>query len=320
VVVVGSSNTDLVIRGERLPSPGETIQGGRLETHSGGKGANQAVAAARMGARVTFLACIGQDDFGGAARRHLQAQGIQIRDAGHPGSLPSGVALILVDRKGQNLISVAHGSNQALSAAGVREAADVFADAAIVLSQQEVPVDAVLQAARLASEMGIPFVLNPAPAIRPPAELLRRTTIITPNESELGVLTVTRIRTRAQLVRAARRLQSRGPRDVIVTLGPRGVVHLNAAGVVTHYPAPRVKAVDATGAGDCFSGALAAFLASDHTVAEAIPLAVQAASLSVMRAGAQAGMPWYRELSPDAVGKRSPHAAVSRPGTRRPRL
>lgn len=295
VVVVGSSNTDLVITSKRLPRPGETVLGGAFQVVAGGKGANQAVAAARAGARVTFVANIGRDGFGDAALRRLKAEGIRTRWVARSGTAPSGVALILVGARGENVISVARSSNSELSVAEVESAGRAIQRARVVVAQLEVPLAAVARAVEMAAEAGVPVLLNPAPARGLPKRLLGRVTWLTPNASELGCLTGREVESEAGLVVAARSLQRAGVAHVLVTCGARGVCWCDRAGV-RWIPAPRVKAVDTVGAGDCFSGALAAALARGWEVEAAIRFAVQAASISVTRAGAQPSMPRREEI------------------------
>ena len=273
LVVVGSSNTDLVIQCDRLPQPGETLLGGEFARFAGGKGANQAVAAARAGARVTFIGAHGNDDFGHAAKAALCREGIDVRYFRERRHVPSGVALILIggqDR--QNQIAVARSANDTLSAADVRAARAVFRQADAVVAQLEVPLPAVQAAAELAAAAGIPFILNPAPARKLPAKLLRLVDTLTPNEHEFKVV-------------------GTGARRTVVTLGAQGV----RLGKL-RMPAPKVKPVDTVGAGDCFSAWLAVGIAEGLPLEDAARRAVRAASIAVTRSGAQPGMPYRREV------------------------
>ena len=273
LIVVGSSNTDLVIQCDRLPKPGETLLGGAFARFAGGKGANQAVAAARAGARVTFIGAHGNDDFGRAAKAGLRREGIDVRYFRERRQVPSGVALILVGgRDRQNLIAVARSANDTLSAADVRAARSVFRQADAVVAQLEVPLAAVQAAAELAAAAGIPFILNPAPARKLPAKLLRLVDTLTPNEHEVGVV-------------------GNGARHTVVTLGARGV----RVGK-QRFPAPKVKPVDTVGAGDCFTAWLAVGIAEGLSLEDAARRAVNAASIAVTRPGAQPGMPYRREV------------------------
>lgn len=295
IAVIGSANTDLVLRVPKLPRGGETIIGGEFQTHPGGKGANQAVAAARAGARVTLVAHIGRDAFGDAAIRQLRRERIDTRFVVRSKMSRSGVALILVGPRGENLIGVAPGSNLELSARDVRAAESAIRSAGCVVVQLEVPLVAVREAMRLAGRHRVPVVLNPAPAQRVPAALLRQATFLTPNEVELAMLAGQTTLTKPRIERAAQSLHAAGVRHVIVTCGVRGVCWQGGQGV-RWFPAPRVKAVDTVGAGDCFSGAFAVAVAEGKPVEAAIRFAVVAAAISVTRAGAQPSLPRRREI------------------------
>lgn len=291
IVVVGSSNTDLVLQCPRLPQPGETLLGGEFAQHAGGKGANQAVAAARAGAKVTFIGACGEDDYGRQARAGLRKEGINLRYFRAKAGIASGIALILVGGKSrENVIGVARSANDLLTPGDVREAAAAFKSVGAAVSQLEIPIPTVLETARLANENRVPFILNPAPANRLPPELLRLTTILTPNEHEAHLLSGS-----TDLHEAGRRLLKRGCQAVVITLGSRGAL-LCEAGRETLIPCPKVRAVDTVGAGDCFTGCLAVGIAQSHPMAEAVQVAAVAASISVTRPGAQAGMPHAHEV------------------------
>jgi ribokinase len=295
VVVIGSSNTDLVVRTTRLPVPGETVAGREFAIHAGGKGANQAVAAARAGAKVTFVASIGRDGFGDAAVARFEDEGIDTRWIVRNSAKPSGVALILTDERGENMISVALGSNEDLTARHIAAAAPVIRDSGCVVAQLEVPSAAVREAARLASGFGVPMMLNPAPATRLGPDLLACLTLLTPNRGELARLTGQSVRHRSDIPVAAGRLRRKGVSHILVTCGADGVCWCSDHGH-RWFVAPCARAVDTVGAGDCFSGALAAALARGESMADAIAFAVMAASISVTRAGAQTSMPRRREI------------------------
>jgi ribokinase len=307
VVVVGSINTDMVVALERLPAPGETVSGGRFSTHGGGKGANQAVAAARLGAAVTFVGAVGDDPFGEEAIALLAGEGVDVATVARLASAPTGVALIAVDAAGENQIAVASGANaeldpdaveRAVRAALTGGASDPAAEAAghvasgggkaVVLLGHEVPEAARVAGARAAGDATI--VLNPAPARPLPDELLARGPILTPNGAEACELAG-----EDEPEAAARALAARTGAPVIVTLGARGVLIVRG-GEAELVPAPRVDAVDTTGAGDAFNGALAAELAGGRDVGEAARFAVAAASLSTRAGGAREGMPRRAEV------------------------
>ena len=291
ITVIGSSNTDLVLGCSRLPKPGETLAGGRLQRFQGGKGANQAVAASRAGAAVTFVGAHGGDDFGKAASAALRKEKINLRHFFRKPGIPSGVALILLGGAGrENMIVVAESANDSLRATDIRSAEAAFRQAGAVVCQLEIPLSAVGEAARLAHRNEVPFILNPAPAKALPAALLNLVHTLTPNESEAFLLTGKR-----NPLDAGQALLRKGCRQVVITLGPEGALLVDAGGS-RHFPAPRVKPVDTVGAGDCFTGWLAVGIAEKLPVATSIQRALQAASLSVTRHGAQPGMPSRHEV------------------------
>ncbi len=295
VVVVGSSNTDMIIKLDRLPSPGETVLGGEFSTAAGGKGANQAVAAARAGGHVTLIARVGDDMFGRLALEGFEAAGIDVRHVRTDPAASSGVALIFVDRSGENCIAVASGANARLTPADVGEAGDAIRTADILVTQLETPIETVRAAVELASEHGVPVVLNPAPARVLGAEILRHVAVLTPNETETALLTGIEVSSEADAEAAARRLARLGVGRVIVTLGARGAfVHGNdCTALVAGFA---VEAVDTTAAGDVFNGALAVALADETPIVEAVRFANAAAALSVTRLGAQPSAPTRAEI------------------------
>ena len=295
VVVVGSSNTDMILNVGRIPRPGETLLGGRFAMAAGGKGANQAVGAARAGGKVAFVARVGADPFGDRAMAGFRADGIDTGFIVRDRRRPSGVALIFVAGNGENAIAVAPGANGALSSADVRRAEKTIAAAAALVMPLETPLAAVRIAASLAARHGVPVILNPAPARPLPDDLLRLVAILTPNESEAELLTGIRVDGDAAAARAAGRLLDRGVRAVILTLGRRGAF-VAAEGIRTRVPGFRVRAVDTTAAGDIFNGALAVALAENRRLLEAVRFANAAAALSVMRPGAQPSAPRRPEI------------------------
>jgi ribokinase len=292
VVVVGSVNADLVVTVPALPGPGETVTGGRFARHGGGKGANQAVAAARLGAAVAFVGAVGDDDLGAAALADLETEGIDVSAIGQLDGVPTGVALITVDASGENAIAVASGANAELDAAAVRAALDGRLDGepGVVLLGHEVPETVVLAGARAAHAAGWTIVLNPAPARPLPDALVALGPLLTPNASEACALAGDDD-PRAAAVALTR---STGA-PVLVTLGARGALLVDGDDEQAIL-APAVDAVDTTGAGDALNGALAAELARGTPLAGAARLAVAAASLSTRRAGARGGMPRRDEL------------------------
>jgi ribokinase len=295
VVVIGSSNTDLIVRAPRIPAPGETVLGGEFITAAGGKGANQAVAAARAGAQVSFVAKIGRDTSGSISLAGFRREGIDVTHVTKDAKRPSGVALIVVDDQGENAIAVASGANDRLSPADIRRASRTIARANIALLQLESPVATVAAGVRLAADAKVRVILNPAPASAVPDALFRRVSILTPNESEATLLTGIRVSDVDSARRAAEQLRRRGAATVIVTLGARGALVVSEEGseLIRGF---RVKAVDTTAAGDVFNGALAASLARGDGLRSAVRFANAAAAISVTRVGAQPSIPTRREI------------------------
>ncbi|WP_338877370.1 ribokinase (plasmid) [Spirosoma sp. SC4-14] len=295
ILVIGSSNTDMVIKTSRLPAPGETIIGGTFLMNPGGKGANQAVAAARLGGQVTFVTKVGTDVFGQQAIGGFHQEGIDTRFILQDPEHPSGVALITVDTQGENAITVASGANAHLEPADLESALDQIDPASLVLTQLETPIATVAYVARRVSERGGRVILNPAPAQILPDELLASLFVISPNETEAEQLTGIPVTDEASARLAATRLHERGVQTVIITLGAKGAL-LSEPGHTQLIAAQPVKAVDTTAAGDCFNGALTVAIAEGQPLAEAVGFACQAASISVTRMGAQASMPKRSEL------------------------
>lgn len=285
----------MVIKTEAFPQPGETLLGGEFFLFPGGKGANQAVAAARLGGDVTFIAKIGNDIFGENSIAQFRKEGI-VTDYIHvDDKRPSGVALITVDAKGENTIVVAAGSNGTLGRADVEKAAGRFTSDAIVLMQLEIPLETVIYCAQLAKSKGATVILNPAPARALPNELLANISIITPNRTETETLSGIKVSDSASAESAARWFRNKGINTVIITLGRQGAFLFDDRGARL-IEAPEVKAVDSTAAGDIFNGALAVGLAKGQDIQNAVRLANRAAALSVTRMGAQASAPFKHEL------------------------
>jgi ribokinase len=284
VCIVGSVNVDLVVRAERLPQPGETVLGGRFEIHDGGKGANQAVAAARAGASVAMVGAVGADDHGRRALAALEAEGIDLAGVRRLDDQPTGVALISVGPRGENQIVVAPGANGAFELDDADR--EVIASASVLVTNHEVPSVVVIDALRTAHGAGVTAILNPAPARALPAEVLALGPILTPNEHEL-VVAIGNDDTDAALDE----LVSRHDGPIVVTQGPAGALLVTRTGR-ERFPGRIADAVvDTTGAGDTFNGVLAAWLASGTSIEEAVRAANVAASLSVGAAGARGGMP-----------------------------
>jgi ribokinase len=296
VVVVGSANMDLVGRAPRLPGAGETVIGGEFSMHPGGKGANQAVAAARLGAPTFFVGCVGNDSFGESLIASLQASGVDTTRMRIAESASTGIALIGVDEiTGENSIIVLPGANGELSVADIEAAAEVIVTAAVLVCSIEAPWAAISAALELAASHGVTTILNPAPALAIPPASLRQISILTPNEHEVGIMAGDRA---AVPIDAARKLVALGAGCVIVTLGPQGSVIVDGP----ESPATEIRAakvelvVDTTAAGDCFTGALAVALSEGKTLLEAVAFASASAAISVTRPGAQASLPWRAEV------------------------
>lgn len=295
ILVVGSSNTDMIIKMERIPRPGETIVGGDFLTAAGGKGANQAVAAARAGGRVTFIARVGSDPLGEEAVAGLVREGINVGHVVRDPAAPSGVALIFVGGNGENSIGVAPGANNRLSPADVQAAQNAFSGEAILVLQLEMPLETVEAAAQMAKQAGIPVILNPAPARPLPGNLLGNVSILTPNETEAELLTGIKIDGAESAGKAAGQLLARGVGMVIITLGAKGAFAASAAGC-RFVPGFVVEAIDTTAAGDTFNGALAVALAEGREFDQAVRFAHAAAAISVTRLGAQPSVPTRAEI------------------------
>jgi ribokinase len=292
IVVVGSSNTDMIVPAGRLPLPGETVLGGDLVLAPGGKGANQAVAAARLGAPVAFVARVGRDMFGDATLDHLRREGLNVSHVRQTEEAPSGVALIVVGPDGQNLIAVAPGANGRLSPDDIADAAPVFAEARVVLLQLETPVETVWAAARAGRAAGATVILNPAPARPLPEELFKTIDILTPNETEAALLSG-----EPTPEAAAAALLALGVSKVVITLGEAGVLSAAPPIPIRRVPGFVLKAVDATAAGDAFNGGLAVALARGDGWEDALHYAQAAAALSVTRLGAQPSLPTTAEVA-----------------------
>ncbi len=300
IVVVGSLNMDLTLACPQLPRAGETVIGNNFATAPGGKGANQAVAAARLGAQVSLVGCVGSDAFGGAAYAALRAEGVDITHLSVIAGSSTGIAIVLVEGSGENCIALAPGANAALSIAHIDAAAELIRGAALLICQLESPLPTVRHAIALACSAGVPVLLNPAPAQDLPDELLRQIDVLVPNASEAGLLTGRPVDSAADASRAAARLHASGVSIVLVTLGAAGVLSVDAGGSAHHAAAP-AQAIDTTGAGDTFVGAFAVASIEGQSLRASIAFAQRAAAFSVSRRGAQASMPRRSELSGGAA-------------------
>ena len=307
VTVVGSLNMDLVVKAPRLPAVGETVTKGTFGTFPGGKGANQAVAAARLGARVGMVGAIGKDAFGSQLRDGLRRDGVDVSHVIEIDDAPSGVALITVGSQGQNTIVVAPGANWRMTPAHVDAAADLIARSQILLIQLEIPIDTVTRAAEIASSAKVRVVLDPAPAPESPLpdRLIRLVDVINPNEVEAKVLTGTNVADERGARDAAERLLAMGCRSAMIKLGARGAFVADGD-TRAAVPGIHVDAVDTTAAGDAFAGALAVALGEGRPIMEAVRFANVAGAISVTRMGAQPSMPRRAEVVEFAAAREIP--------------
>jgi ribokinase len=295
IVVVGSTNTDMVIKTTKLPLPGETILGGDFLMTPGGKGANQAVAAARLGGNVTLVAKTGEDIFGRQAKSLFESENLDTEFLFSDSESPSGIALITVDNHAENCIVVAPGANARLCRPDIDKASSAVLNADIILMQLEIPLDTVVYTTEIAFKAGKKVILNPAPAQALPAGLLKMIYLITPNETEAGLLTGIHVTDQKSAESAARVLLGKGVEVVVVTLGSKGAL-LVSSDICELIPGYQVEAVDTTAAGDCFNGALAVALSEGAGLENAVRIANRAASVSVTRMGAQASAPYRSEV------------------------
>lgn len=297
IVVVGSLNMDLVVEVPAIPLPGETVLGKNFATFPGGKGANQAVAAARLGARVSLIGRVGKDAFGNQLLASAQADGIDIAHVGRDETAATGVAMIAVDEQGQNSIAVASGANFCLTADHVREAWAELDDVDLLVMPLETPLETIETAVSLANESGATVVLNPAPARPLPTELLAGIDVLVPNEPETAQLTALPIKTEAESRDAARELLALGVGNVVLTLGSRGALVLEGKmEEFTLVPARQVEVVDTTAAGDAFVAGLAVALGEGKSLVDAARFANAVGGLAVTKQGAQPGMPTREEI------------------------
>jgi len=299
IVVVGSFNMDLVVRLPVIPKPGETLLGGVFATYPGGKGSNQAVAAARLGGEVTMVGRVGADAFGDQLLKMARSEGIDTRFVGIDSQAATGVALIEVDAEGRNSIAVASGANFTLTAADVAAAFAQIGQVDLVVMPLETPIDTIVTAAELARRAGARVVLNPAPAQHLAPELLKNIDVLIPNEHEAAFMTGIEIRSLQDASQAAEHLLRSGPASVIVTLGSQGALIAEAAEpkpTYTRTAAFPVKALDTTAAGDGFVGGLAVALGEGYSLPAAARFASAAAAISVTRAGAQPSLPTRAEV------------------------
>ena len=295
IVVVGSTNMDMVVKTSHIPVPGETVLAGSFFMNPGGKGANQAVAVARLGGDAIFISKMGNDIFGKQSSQLLDEEGINTFYVVSDNDLPSGVALITVDQSGENSIVVASGANANLYPSDLENALDEIAKADIILMQLEIPIDTVFFVAEYAAKHGVKVILNPAPANELSAELLSHIAIITPNKTEAEMLSGIKVNNIETAKKAAKIIYGNGVNNVVVTMGSLGAV-ICQEGKIHVVSAQKIEATDTTAAGDVFNGGLAVALSEGKELVDAVKFACEAAAISVTRMGAQSSIPYRNEL------------------------
>lgn len=294
ILVIGSSNTDMTVITDRLPVPGETVLGGRFAMGPGGKGANQAVAAQRLGGNTSFICKVGKDIFGENAVRHYRNEGLDTTGV-MISEQPSGVALISVDKKAENCIVVASGANADITEADIEANRKAIEEASILLLQLEIPVEAVVKAAKIGHEAGVYVILNPAPACDLPEEIYRYLSLIIPNQTEIALMTGIEARDEEGAAKAVEALRDKGVKDVIVTMGSKGSMVYHE-GKATFVPSQKVNAVDTTAAGDTYCGGLCVALSEGKDIIEAARFATAASALTVQKQGAQESIPYRKDI------------------------
>ncbi|MHA1272825.1 MAG: ribokinase [Promethearchaeota archaeon] len=303
VLIIGSSNMDLNIYSERLPRKGETVTGGIFKQFLGGKGANQAVASVRAGAKTIFIGKVGRDSFGNQMLNQLSDEGIDVSHIFLDPDEASGVAFIMIDKQGENMISVAPGANAKLSVDNIRACHEIIVNATVIVVQMEIPTETIIEIFNIASEGKVIKILNPAPLKPIPKSLMKKIDILIPNEGELYELhrlfgfKDDNSQDMQKIIKISKDIASLGIKWIITTLGNKGCVIYNSEkDSISEIPAFKVKAVDTVGAGDCFNGVLASKLCQGESLENAVKYAVAAASIAVTRKGAQASMPYKEEI------------------------
>lgn len=304
VLIIGSSNMDLNIYSQRLPKPGETVTGGTFKQFLGGKGANQAVAAVRSGANIIFIGKIGKDVFGDQMLSRLTKEGVNTSYVIRDPQQASGVAFIIIDENGENMISVAPGANFHLNKSDISKNADIIKNAKVIVVQMEIPIDTIEEIYNIASQGDVIKILNPAPLKPIPLNILKNIDIIIPNEGELfrlhSLLELKELtgNEKEKIISASQDIVSLGVKVVITTLGSKGsLIYNGETDEIIEVPAFKVNAVDTVGAGDCFNGVLACQLCKGETIITAVKYSTAAASIAVTRKGAQDSMPYINEIN-----------------------
>ena len=295
ITVVGSLNMDLVAFTDRIPRPGETVLGRGFQQNPGGKGANQADAAAKLGAEVNMVGCVGDDSFGTQLKDSLRADGVNVSHVLVKPGESTGVAIILVEASGDNCITVASGANYKITEKDLSDVNPVIAASDVILLQLEIPLDIVKASILAAKSAGKKVILNPAPAAELDEEILKDTDILTPNESELELLSGHKTDTMENLKAAGSVILGKGVKELVITLGSRGCLYMTEE-TAAHYDGYKVAAVDTTGAGDSFNAALAVSLSNGKSVEEAIGFAMKVGAMTVTKRGAQTSLPLLEEV------------------------
>lgn len=296
VLVVGSANMDLVLSVEKFPQPGETIFGKKFEMFPGGKGANQAVCCAKLGAKTLFIGKMGKDDFAKSLAYNMKKIGVDLHHLFIDEFENTGTALITVDDRGENEIIVISGSNMNLSPDDIESKRELFEKVKVVITQLEIPLETVMKVAEISDENDAVIILNPAPANELPGKLISKIDYLTPNETELEILSGMKISDEKSIENAAKKLLNKGVKNVIVTMGDKGafLINNNESKI---FPASKVKVIDSTGAGDAFNGALAYALSNGEEIGKAIQLANSVAAFAVTKMGAQSSLPALEDLT-----------------------
>jgi len=295
ITVVGSLNMDLVTKTPKVPKIGETIIGTDFRQAAGGKGANQADAIAKLGGKVTMIGRVGDDQFGESLINSLRNDGVEISEVRTTEGISTGIATIIVNGEGDNSIIVVPGANFKLTPQDIDESETIIKKSNMIIAQLEVPIDTIKYAFKKAKEYGIYTILNPAPARKLDEELLRMTDLLVPNETELEILSARTLKTEEDMLNAAKELMQKGVKEMIVTLGSNGCLHIDKTGS-KHYSAERVEAIDTTAAGDSFIGAIATAFSEDKSFEQAIEFASKVSALTVTRQGAQDSLPTRIEV------------------------
>lgn len=295
IIVIGSLNLDLVVNTRKIPRPGETVMGKDFKQISGGKGGNQADAAAKLGGEVTMIGAIGNDEMGKILKNSLKNDGVNVENVITKPDEPTGIAVIIVEDSGDNSITVAPGANYMLNSKDIENVENVIKKGKVVLIQLENKIDTVKTSLKIGRESGAVTILNPAPAVELDEEILKYVDIITPNETELEILTGVKTDSLENVEKAGKLLLQRGIKEIVVTLGEKGCMWINS-NIVKHYPAYMVKAIDTTGAGDSFNGALAVSIDNGGDMETSILYAMKVGAMTVTKEGAQTSLPLKEEV------------------------